>query len=279
VLAFGRDGDKLWTLPSTEAYVESIPAVDGGTAFVPLHGAGLAALDLHTGQPRWLVPLAGATGSTRPLPLEDGDVAYAADGLARFGGGSGNEVWRLGGELRDAVAYSPLDADGGIIFGVLVSVDPTSANGERVSAVGVDAATGQLLWRTDMVGSAFAMGAAAGGGMVVVIDANNRAAVLDGRTGEERWSYQLDSTPAGRPVVHDGVVLFAETGRPDDLLQRDYRITAHDLGTGRFLGVYEPPSAPSATLPTVGSTSDGSLLVPTTDAVGGNVVVLEPTRD
>ena len=279
IRAFGPGGTDLWTLPATEAYVESIPAIAGDTAFVPLHGAGLAALDARTGQPRWLVPLDAATGSSRPLPLQDGDVAYAANGLARFDGTTGDEVWRLGGDLSTAVAYSPLDVDAGIMFAVLVSADPTAANGERVRTVAVDADSGRVRWQQDMQGSAFAMGAVAGGGVVIVVDSTNLASVLDGRTGEVRWTYQLDTVPGGRPVVHDGVVLLAERGRGEDLLQRDCRITAHDLETGEFLGVYEPPGASSATLPTVGSTADGKLLVPTVDSIGGNVVVLEPVRD
>ena len=72
------------------------------------------------------------------------------------------------------------------------------------------------------------------------------------------------STPvAGRPVVIDGVAYLAETGRVDDLRQREYRISAHDLATGRYLGSFQPPSSALGPTLKLGG-NDGALTVPTT---------------
>jgi outer membrane protein assembly factor BamB len=244
-------------------------------AFVPFQGAGLVAVDLQTGTPQWVAPTPGATGTTTPLPMPGGDVAYAANGLARFDGRSGAEVWRLGGDLRDAVAYSRLALADGVLLATLVAPDAAAANGERTVAVAVAADTGRVLWQRDLDGLAVGVPPAAGDGVAVVVDGANVASVLDLATGEVRWTTGLHSVPAGPPSVHDGVVTLVEQGRAEDLTQRDFRIVAHDVASGAFVGGYEPPSANDVPLDTVAVGPDGLRLVPTTGAANQVVLLLE----
>jgi hypothetical protein len=178
----------------------------------------------------------------------------------------------------NAVGHGPLSLANGRIHAAVVSPDPSQPTGERTRVVAVDAETGRLVWEHDVNGVSAGLGPVAGDGAVVVIDATGTALVLDGETGEERWTFRLNSVPAGPPVVHDDLVSLVERGRPEDLLQRDFRVVHLDLGTGSYLGSYEPPNGNDSVLPTVGSTGDGTLLIPATDDLGQVVLMLEPRR-
>jgi outer membrane protein assembly factor BamB len=98
-------------------------------------------------------------------------------------------------------------------------------------------------------------------------DSLGRVVARDGRTGEELWRVRLTSPLAGAPAIIDGRVYLTETGRTEDLFQRDYRLSVHDLRTGRFLGAYQPPSSTFAGSPSVTASADGRLVLP----IGGSV--------
>lgn len=275
----GETGERLWKLPATAAFPGTFPAVADGTAFVPIREVGLVATDLETGEGRWVVSVDGTAGTSVPLPLDGGDVLYAGSGLTRYDGATGDVVWALGGDLADSVAYAPIAADDSAAYAQLTSFDATSPTFEKNEIVAADLGTGEVRWRHLLGSGSFLLGTAAGDGVVVSIDGGGLVAGLDAGTGEVRWTYQLSSAAAGAPVVVDGVVHLAERGRPEDLLQRDFRIVTVDAETGRFLGSFEPPSANDVPLATVGSGPDGELLVPTTSDIGQNVAVLEVVRD
>jgi outer membrane protein assembly factor BamB len=274
----GRTGEQLWSLDTGEVIVGSVPATDGKTVFIPIHEVGLVAADLHTGEGRWVVPALGTAGSSIPLPLPGGDVLYAASGLARYDGASGDVVWQLGGDLEDAVAYTPISADGDVVFAALVTPDPTSANGERTRLVAADVRSGRVLWQHEVVGGQFGIGPAAADGVVVVTDGSNLVTGYDGRSGEELWSFRMATQAAGAPVLVDGVVHLVERGRAEDIAARNFRVVTLDARTGLFVGSYEPPGTNDVVRPTVGAAPDGRLLVPTVDFIGGTVEVLEVVR-
>ena len=54
---------------------------------------------LETGEGLWVVSVDGTAGTSVPLPLADGDVAYAGSGLTRYDGRTGDVVWALGGDF------------------------------------------------------------------------------------------------------------------------------------------------------------------------------------
>ena len=275
----GETGERLWKLPAAEAFVGSYPAVADGTAFVPIREVGLAAVDAETGEGRWFAAADGTAGTSVPLPLTDGDVVYAGSGLARYDGRSGAVVWELGGDLADSPAYAPLSADEDTVYAELTGFDATSPLLERTDVVAADLRTGAVRWKHQLASGAFGIGTATGAGVVVAVDGQSLVTGLDARTGEVRWTYRMASSAEGTPVVSGDVVHLAESGRAEDLLQRNFRIVTLDLATGRFLASYEPPSANDIAIGTVGAGPDGELLVPTTTNIGQNVAVLEVTRD
>jgi outer membrane protein assembly factor BamB len=275
----GGTGERLWRLAAAEAFFGTYPAVSDGVAFVPIREVGLAAVDLETGEDRWVASVAGTAGTSVPLPLDDGDVAYAGSTLTRYDGRTGDVVWALGGDLADSVGYGPVAADQDNVYAQLTGFDATSPILERTDVVAADLRTGEVRWQYQLASGPFAIGTAVDAGVVVAVDGQSLVTALDARTGEVLWTYRMASAAAGTPVVSDGVVHLAEAGRAEDLLQRSFRVVTLDIATGRFLGSYEPPSANDTVLPTVGAGPDGELLVPTTAAIGGNVAVLEVSRD
>jgi outer membrane protein assembly factor BamB len=279
VVGLSRRGEELWSFPTGEQFVGSLPVTEGGTAYLPLHGTGLAAVDLQTGEPRWATPLLGSTGTSSPAVLADGDIAYGAAGLMRLDGRTGAVEWQLGGRFQGATAFREIEVQDGVIYAVLTGLDPTSPSGERHDLVAVDAGSGELRWHRKLNGLLLNIGPAAGTEGVVVIDGTNLMTGFDPDTGKRRWTFQLRSRPGGQLAVRDGVVLLTERGRTEDLLQRDSRVVALDLETGAFLAGFEPPGSNDVFLPSVGTTPSGELLVPAVDATGQNVVVLEAERD
>lgn len=273
-----RGGDPLWKFPAVEAFFGSIPVLAHGTAFLPLRETGLVAVDARSGEPRWAAPLTGSTGTSSPVPLAGGDIAYAAAGLMRLDGRSGEIEWRLGGPLRDAVAYSGITAHGGGVYAVLTGPDPEAPSLERTRIVAADAESGDVRWQHELAGAPLAIAPGAGAEAVVVIDAANVVSAFDPVSGKQLWTFQLDTIPSGGPLLHDGVVLLVESGLPEDLVQRRSRVVALDARSGAYLGSFEPPGMNDSFLPNVGRGEDGQLLLPTVDAVGQTVMELEADR-
>jgi outer membrane protein assembly factor BamB len=275
----GATGERLWKLPASEAFVGSYPAIADGVAFIPVREVALVAVDAETGEARWVAPVDGTAGTSVPLPLPDGDVVYAGSGLARHDGDTGEVVWELDGELADSPAYVPVSADDDLVYAQLTSFDATSPSLERTEVVAADLRTGAVRWKHPLASGSFGIGTATGAGVVVAVDGQSLVTGIDARTGEALWTYRMASPAEGTPVVSGDVVHLAESGRAEDLLQRNFRVVTLDLATGRFLASYEPPSANDIAIGTVGGGPDGELLVPTTSEIGQNVAVLEVTRE
>ena len=247
-----EDGSVLWEAPGGEPSFGTVPATDGTTVFYGIADAGLAAVDLHSGAVRWATPVPDQQSATTPTVLPDGDVVYGGGGLARYDGATGAELWRD----PDAQLFGPAAYAGGVVYALTVS---RSADTAAVGAY--DAATGERLWARPVRDPAPFQGPAVGDGVVVSMD-GHVARAYDARTGAELWSLTMRRTPSGVPVVADGHVLLVQSGNGHDLEDAEYRLTVHDVRSGRLLGSWEPVGAPISGRPQVGSTPDGRLLVP-----------------
>jgi outer membrane protein assembly factor BamB len=263
-------GDQRWRFPAAEPFFSSVPTIAGDRVFVPERGLGLAAVSTD-GAPLWFTPLDNALGTGSPLPLPGGDVFWGAGGAARFDGGTGDQVWAV----PDTQTYADAAYDDGAVFAEVVRNTHTSG------LAAIDAETGRIRWLHESASTAIFVGPAAADGVVVHGDSVGLVVALDERTGEELWHLQLSTPLAGPPAIVDGRVYLTEQGRTEDLFQRDYRLSAHDLRTGRFLGAYQPPSSTLSGSPSVTASPDGRLVLP----VGGSVengnglsplLVLEP---
>lgn len=259
-------GEPAWTFPATDPLPGSLPAAGDDAVFLPVHGAGLAAVDVATGDPRWYHPLPGDVGGTSPLALPGGDVVYASGDLARYDAATGSVRWTV----PDVAAFSTPAYGDGVVY-----VD--AVRNEHPSGLAAyDAETGRRLWFHGNQQTQIIAGPAAGDGVVVYADAQGGVAAYDGRSGDELWRVHLDSPIAGTPAVHDGRVSVVEAGHDEDLFQRGHQVVVHDLRTGAVLGSFEPPGSSFArNVPTAGQGPGGELLVPATSRLGTIVMVLE----
>jgi outer membrane protein assembly factor BamB len=261
-VGLGSDGQERWTAPAAAPFVGTIPAIGGGSVFLPLPGVGLAATD-RDGRQRWMTPITSTLGTTTPLPLPDGDVVHGVGTVARYDGTNGAVEW----SIPDAVVFSPMAYADGVVFAELVR------NEHQSGLAAIDAATGAIVWTRPSDAQPVLLGPAAGQGVVVESDTTGLVVGLDASTGDQLWALQTESPLAGTPVVTADRVFLVEQGHQDDLNQRASRVRVHDLRTGGFLGSYEPPDSPISTRPGAGVTPDGHLLVPSTG--GDGIWVLE----
>ncbi|HRK47231.1 MAG TPA: PQQ-binding-like beta-propeller repeat protein, partial [Nocardioides sp.] len=112
-----EDGKVLWEAPGGEPSFGTVPATDGTTVFYGIEGAGLAAVDLHSGAVRWATSVPDQETATTPLVLPDGDVVYGGGGLGRYDGATGEQEWRDG----DALLYGPAAYADGVVYALTVS--------------------------------------------------------------------------------------------------------------------------------------------------------------
>lgn len=188
-----------------------------------------------------------------PLVLPEGDIVYGGGGLARYDGATGEVEWQdPEAHLFGSAAYA-----GGVLYAA--SLSPTDRTG-AVSAY--DAGTGERLWSRPAADPPLYVGTAVADGVVIAVD-SQVATAYDARTGDPLWSVTMARDPAGTPVIVDGHVHLVEGGNGHDLDDDGYRISVHDLRTGRFLTAWEPDATPIAQVPNVGPAPGGRLLVPT----------------
>ncbi len=256
-----EDGKLLWEVPGGDPGFGAVPAVGGETVYVANAGEGLSAVDLHTGRPRWSTPIPTQVAAGTPLPLPDGDVVYGGGGLARYDGRTGLPEW----QEPDAHTFAPPARAGGSVFAVGLS--PTSG-GATLTAYA--AATGQQLWSQPVADPPLYLGPAVADDVVVSFD-GHVAHAYDAGSGEELWSLAMGRAPGGAPYIADGHVFLIESGNQHDVEDNYYRVSVHDLRTGRYLTAWEPGSVPITVTPNVGGSADGRLLVTT----GLQMVIVE----
>ncbi len=266
ILALPVDGgEPRWSYDTTDAYPGLIPAVSGDTVFVPQYGTGLAAVSLADGREKWSTAVDLPIGTTPPLPLPDGDVVYGGGALARFDGETGQQRW----SVMDGVLFNNAAYDDGLVFADVVrNLTPSGLTA-------IDAETGETVWFHENVNTQLVVGPEAADGVVVYADSQGLVTAFDAATGAELWRLQLSTGIAGHPVIIDGRVYLSETGREEDIFQREYRVSAHDLQTGQFLGSFQPPGQAFSIQPTIGG-NDGAILAPASGRLGPVVMILRP---
>lgn len=261
-------GDPLWRFPAQPPVPGSTPVIGDGVVFVPEYGVGLAAVSTD-GAPQWFTPIDNSLGTTPPLPLPGGDVFYGSGSASRYDGDTGDRRW----SIDDAQLFSGASYSNGLIFADLVR------NTQSSGLAAIDADTGRIRWFHENFSNAPYSGPAAADGVVVYGDSRGLVIAFAAATGKELWRLQLSTPMAGPPAIVDGRVYLAESGRNEDVFQRDYRMSVHDLHTGDFLGSYQPPGTAFFTIvPSFAASADGRLLLPSTGREGSIVVILEPHR-
>lgn len=256
------DGEVSWSAPSGAASLQSQPAVDDDQVVFGVSDVGLRAVDRTTGRVRWTAPVPDALSVGRPVLLPGGDVLYGGGALTRYDAGTGAPVWRA----EDAYLFGPPGVSGDTVVAQTVGAQAPAG------IAGYDAATGLRRWFVEQPGIPSFLGPVAEDGVVVSSDSTNRITGRSMADGSELWSVQLHHGLSGQPSISDGRVLLVESGIAMGLTDPDFRVSVHDLQSGRYLGSWEPGVMPYQLLgiPRIGQTDDGHALVP---ATGGLVEV------
>ena len=248
-----RDGELLWESPSGDLSFGAVPAVDDSTVAYGIADEGLAVVDLHSGEPRWVQPIKNLYATTSPLLLPDGDVLYGAGGLARFDGETGQLKWRD----PEAHLFGPPAFADGVVYGIGLS--PTEGTGAMTA---FDATTGERIWSQPATDPPSFLSVGSRGRRRRRLRRAHRAR-LRRATGAELWSLAMRRQAGGSPFIDHGRVFLTEFGSGHNVDDQDFRVSIHDLHTGRFLGAFEPVGMPYAPQPNVAGAPGGRLLVPT----------------
>jgi polyvinyl alcohol dehydrogenase (cytochrome) len=162
-----------WSV-TTHGDVSATPAVDGDTVYVPDWAGYVYAIDKLTGAVKWTVKLADITGvpgdKARVTPaVTDDQIIFGTQGAILAGGGPGGKIVALEKATGAAAWITQADThfaaiitqsanvfDGRVYVGVasqeeaLAAFVPGYQLSFRGSVLALDAATGQILWKSFM---------------------------------------------------------------------------------------------------------------------------------
>ncbi len=183
---------------------------DSRTAYVPTYGGWLFALDVATGDLRWLAdldPMVGGplvNGPTLYVGTKD-DRIYALDAAT----GAIGESRKLDGEIWAAPTLAENGDD------ILV---PTLGG----SVYRLNDELGDV-WRFNDADAGFAGRVTAAGGRVYAGSFDNKLYALDEATGDAQWDIEADNWFWSQPVVAEGTLFAASL---------DGKVYAVDAATG-----------------------------------------------
>jgi outer membrane protein assembly factor BamB len=267
--------DLRWVVP-LDAPPAATPAYDATSAYVPIRGGTLVAVDLDRGQVRWRREIA-----TSLSPSVGGDLVFVAGegAVEALSADRGQTRWRssLPGRIvtvtwdnewllcsNDEGDLAALRArDGELVWRVSLAarlVLPPAPGLDRVyigldggRLVSLDLATGQQAWERTVPGRI--TGLKAVDGQLIVGTTGNAVYSLDLRTGRQRWRWRVGGDVAGAAATDDRHVYFAA---------RDNVLRAVDLRSGNLRWITELPARP------VGGPQvlAGRVVVPLPTAVG-----------
>lgn len=253
VVARSLSGDEKWRAPMAEPQISTRPLIHEGRVYVPIVGQGLTVYDAATGTPVWVDESPGGVTGGAITPIGD-SIAYIGNGIRVVDKRTGKERW----SVPDVTSFAPMAGDDSTLVAATIALTGPSY------LVAYEANSGEERWRVEWDPSAF-IGPVLENGVVVAVNRVGRVVAIDVQSGEELWSIEMEEVPAGPAAIVDDLVFVASQARDEDLLQRTYRISAHDLRTGRFLGSYEPPGSGFNLAPGFAQAGE-RLLVPTTGA-------------
>lgn len=249
--------DARWVLPFDSPPVA--PAgFDASTAYVPLKGGQLVAVDLDRGLVRWrldvataLTPATGGglvfTTSGTTIEARDAQTGAIKWSAALPGGAAAPLYWDTGWLLA-STASGDLAAlrgtDGTLVWrqalGAPLSTAPAPALDRLYlpladgRLVAVSLATGETIWSQRVTGRITAL---VGLDDQLVFGTSEKYVVsVDLQRGRERWKWRVGGDVAGLPVADDKRIYFAS---------RDNMLRAVDRGNGNLRWKAILPSRPA----------------------------------
>ena len=183
--------------PVLEVALDAQPAApaafDQASAFLPLKGGRLVAIDLRSGRVRWT-----SESSTTWAPSVDANLVVVAGDelLTALDAATGRPIWRVpvtGG------FSAPPTAAGGWVIGAPRSGD----------VLAIRATDGRVLWTRQLGSTVRVRPVVTATGVYVSLD-DGRVVALDLTTGAPRWERQLGGPPADLLVLDDRLFVGAD---------------------------------------------------------------------
>jgi outer membrane protein assembly factor BamB len=183
--------------PTLEVALDAQPAApaafDAASAYLPLKGGRLVAIDLRSGSVRWTGELA-----TPWAPSVDvGLVVVAGDELlTALDAATGRTLWRA--PVPGGFSAPPIAAGGWVIG--------ASAGGDVIS---IRATDGHVLWTRSLGSPVRVRPALTASGVYVSLD-DGRVVSLDLTSGAPRWERELEGKPGELLVLDDRLFVGAD---------------------------------------------------------------------
>ncbi len=183
--------------PVLEVALDAQPAAsaafDPTSAYLPLKGGRLVAVDLRSGQVRWTSELA----TTLAPSVDAGLVVVAGDEvLSALDAATGRPRWRV--PMTGGFSAPPA-ASGGWVIG-------SPAGGDVLA---IRAADGQVVWTQRLGASVRVRPVVTATGVYVSLE-DGRVVALDVTTGTPRWERKLGGKPAELLVLDDRLFVGAD---------------------------------------------------------------------
>ena len=183
--------------PTLEVALDAQPAApaafDPTSAYLPLKGGHLVAIDLVSGKVRWT----SEVGTTWAPSVSAGLVVVAGDDLfTALDATTGRPKWRV--PMTGGFSAPPI-VEGGWVVGAPASGD----------VVAIRATDGQILWTRTVGAPVRVRPALTATGVYVSLD-DGRVVALDLMTGAPRWERRLGGKPADLLVLDDRLFVGAD---------------------------------------------------------------------
>ena len=183
--------------PTLEVALDAQPAAsaafDATSAYLPLKGGRLVAIDLQSGRVRWTSESATAWAPS----VDAGLVVVAGDELlTALDPATGRTLWRV--PMPGGFSAPPITAGGWVIG--------ASAGGDVIS---IRATDGQALWTRSLGSPVRVRPALTATGVYVSLD-DGRVVALDLTSGAPRWERPLGGKPGELLVLEDRLFVGAD---------------------------------------------------------------------
>lgn len=183
--------------PTLEVALDAQPAAaaafDEASAYLPLKGGRLVAIDLRSGRVRWTTELV-----TTWAPSVDANLVVVAGDelLTALDAATGRALWRV--PVTGGCSAPPASAGGWVI---------AAPRGGDVLAI--RATDGRVLWTRQLGSSVRVRPVVTATGVYVSLD-DGRVAALDLTTGTPRWERRLGGAPGDLLVLDDRLFVGAD---------------------------------------------------------------------
>ena len=201
------DGSLRWSVHTNSTWDSGIgtsaPAVVGGTVYIVSFDNNLYALNADTGAVRWKYPFQPSGGEQGCSPVVANGIVYFGDINRVFyavNAADGTEKWRYNGPGGRASSPPPVPVVSG---GVLYTAGPGPHN---ITALNADTGAFRSIISRGYLTNWELLSPAIADGVIYTGGADLNLYAINAASGEDVWTFPLESCLRASPSVSDGIV-------------------------------------------------------------------------